>query len=147
MLIKLPLQFPVLFICLLLCAVSFAQLHEDNEPFTVESYYKIKWGHADEFIALWKKNHLPLEKEAQKKGDILSITADKPRLHSGEDTRWDFKVVIVYKTTQAAFDHDLTTPYKKKLFPDLEKLAREEKERFELVIAHWDVMTERVALE
>jgi hypothetical protein len=24
--------------------------------FTIESYYKVKWGFADEFIALWKSN-------------------------------------------------------------------------------------------
>jgi len=25
---------------------------------TIENYYKLKWGHADEFIALWKKKSL-----------------------------------------------------------------------------------------
>ncbi|MBE7170113.1 MAG: hypothetical protein INR73_05955 [Williamsia sp.] len=134
-------------ICLIIYGKGVAQQHAEDEPFIIESYYKIKWGHADEFISLWKKNHLPLDKEAQKKGDIISITADKPRLHSGEDTRWDFKVTVVYKNSQAAFDHDLTAPYKKKLYPDLERLSKEEKERFELVIAHWDVMTERMKLE
>ena len=140
-------KFSFLVICLFFCMMAAAQPHGELEPFTVESYYKIKWGHADEFIALWKKNHLPLDKEAQKRGDIISITADKPRLHSGEDTCWDFKVTVVYKNSLAAFDHDLSTPYKKKLYPDLEKLSKEEKERFELVIAHWDVMTERMELE
>ena len=26
-----------------------------DEPFTIENYYKVKWGYADEFIDLWKK--------------------------------------------------------------------------------------------
>ncbi len=54
-------------------------------PFTIENYYKVKWGYADEFINLWKTNHYPLLKKVQAKGDIISIKAEKPKLHSGED--------------------------------------------------------------
>jgi hypothetical protein len=118
-----------------------------NESFTVENYYKVKWGYADEFIALWKTNHYPLLKKAQQKGDIINVSAEKPRLHSGEDTRWDFKVTIIFKNASLAFDPDLTTPYKKQLYPDLEKLARDEQHRFELLLAHWDVMIEKIELE
>jgi hypothetical protein len=118
-----------------------------NTAFTVENYYKVKWGYAEEFITLWTKNHYPLLKKAKEKGDIISVTAEKPRLHSGEDTRWDFKVTIVFKTTALAFDPDLTTPYKKMLYPDQEKLAKDEQHRFELLMAHWDVMTETIKLD
>ena len=118
-----------------------------NTSFTVENYYKVKWGFADEFISLWKKNHYPLLKKAIEKGDIISVTAEKPRLHSGEDTRWDFKVTIVFKTAALAFDENLTTPYKKLLYPDQDKLVKDEQHRFELLIAHWDVMSELVDLD
>src|SRR5690349_15086746 len=97
-----------------------------NTSFIVENYYKVKWGFADEFISLWKKNHYPLLKKAIEKGDILKVTAEKPKLHSGEDTRWDFKVIIVFKNAALAFDPDLTTPYKKLLYPDQDKLTRDE---------------------
>ena len=117
-----------------------------KDYFTIENYYKTKWGYADEFIDLWKKNHYPLLKKAMEKGDIISVNAEKPLLHSGEDTRWDFKVVIVFKNSQLAFDPDLTTPYKKQLYPDLDKLAKDEQHRFELLIAHWDVMIENLDL-
>jgi len=30
-----------------------------NVPFVVEYYYKTKWGHADEFLRLFRKNHYP----------------------------------------------------------------------------------------
>jgi len=118
-----------------------------NNSFTVENYYKVKWGYAEEFITLWTKNHYPLLKKAKERGDIINVTAEKPRLHSGEDTRWDFKVTIVFKTTALAFDPDLTTPYKKMLYPDQEKLAKDEQHRFELLMAHWDVMTETIKLD
>jgi len=118
-----------------------------NTSFIVENYYKVKWGFADEFISLWKKNHYPLLKKAIEKGDILKVTAEKPKLHSGEDTRWDFKVIIVFKNAALAFDPDLTTPYKKMLYPDQDKLTRDEQHRFELLIAHWDVMVDEMQLD
>ncbi|MEJ7693020.1 hypothetical protein [Daejeonella sp.] len=53
----------------------------------MENYYKIKWGHADEFIDLWKKNHYPLLKKTQESGDIIPVIAERPILHSSEDLR------------------------------------------------------------
>jgi hypothetical protein len=114
--------------------------------FSVENYYKVKWGYAEEFIDLWKKNHYPLLKKAQEKGDIISIRAEKPRLHSGEDTRWDFRVILVFKNSQLAFDADLTTPYKQLLYPDTNKLIKDEQHRFELLLSHWDIETEKIEL-
>jgi len=123
-----------------------AQTKKD-EPFTIENYYKVKWGYADEFIDLWKTNHYPLLKKAQEKGDIITVTAEKPKLHSGEDTRWDFKVTITFKNAILAFDPNLTTPYRQQLYPDLDKLTKDEQHRFELLIAHWDVMVETIDLK
>ena len=119
----------------------------NSEYFTIENYYKVKWGFANEFIELWKTNHYPLLKKAQEKGDIINIIAEKPILHSGEDTRWDFKVTIIYKNAATGLDHGLTDQYKKQLYPDLEKLKKDEQHRFELLLAHWDVMTEKVELK
>jgi hypothetical protein len=110
-----------------------------DEPFVLENYYKVRWGYADEFIALYKKNHYPLLKKAIEKGDILSIKVEKPRLHDSEETRWDFRVTLVFKNAQAAYDPNLTEPYKKSLYPDLEKLKKDEQHRFEILLAHWDV--------
>ena len=85
-------------------------------------------------------------KKAIEKGEIISVNAEKPKLHSGEDTRWDFKVTLVFKNAKLAFDENLTTPYKKQLYPDLDKLAKDEQHRFELLLAHWDVMVDKVEL-
>ncbi len=117
-----------------------------SSSFTIENYYKVRWGYAEEFIDLWKRNHYPLLKKAQQKGDIVSIKAEKPRQHSSEDSRWDFRVIIVFRTMQNAFDPNLTEPYKKQLYPDLEKLKQDEQHRFQLLLAHWDVLTEEVNL-
>ncbi|PWT74331.1 MAG: hypothetical protein C5B59_11445 [Bacteroidetes bacterium] len=118
-----------------------------KDYFTIENYYKVKWGFADEFIALWKKNHYPLLKKAKEKGDIISVKAEKPIYHSGEDTRWDFKVTIVFRNVEAAMDPNLTTPYKKILYPNLDQLDKDEQHRFELLLAHWDVLVEDVNID
>ena len=123
-----------------------AQAQDKSAYFTIENYYKVKWGFADEFINLWKVNHYPLLKKAIDKGDIISVEAEKPKLHSGEDTRFDFKVTIVFKNEKLAFDPNLTKQYEKQLYPDLEKLKKDEQHRFELLIAHWDVMIEKIEL-
>ncbi len=116
-------------------------LANGKDYFTIESYYKVKWGHAAEFINLWKQNHYPLLKKALEKGDIITITASEPRFHSGEDTRWDFRVTVVFKTVNLAFQEDLLDTYKKQLFPDTEALNKSEQYRFELLLAHWDIET------
>jgi hypothetical protein len=113
----------------------------NTDYFTIESYYKVKWGHAAEFISLWKQNHYPLLKKALEKGDIISITASEPKFHSGEDTRWDFRVTVVFKTVNLAFQENLLDVYKKQLFPDTEALKKSEQYRFELLLAHWDIET------
>ncbi len=110
-----------------------------NGYFAVEDYYRVKWGYGEEFIDLWKKNHYPLLKKALEHGDVISITAVRPRLHSGEETRWDFRVTVVFRTAALAFDEHLLDPYKKDLFPDLDALGKSEQHRFELLLSHWDI--------
>ena len=128
--------------------LSFINVNAQDKSsyFTIENYYKVKWGYADEFINLWKVNHYPLLKKAIDKGDIISVVAEKPKLHSGEDTRFDFKVIIVFRNEKLAFDPNLTKQYEKEIYPDTEKLKKDEQHRFELLIAHWDVMIEKIDL-
>jgi len=133
----------LLSISLLLGSKVFAQA---SKSLTIESYYKVKWGYADEFISLWKKNHYPLLKKLQEKGDIISIKAETPILHSSEDSRWDFKVAVTFKDEHLALDYSIVDPFKKQLFPDQAAYRQAEQHRFELVISHWDVLVEAVDL-
>ena len=140
---KLKTLLSLLVIFLFLSSQARAQQNavKSKDYFTIESYYKVKWGHAAEFINLWKQNHYPLLKKALEKGDIISITASEPKFHSGEETRWDFRVSVVFKTVNLAFEEDLLDVYKKQLFPDSEALKKSEQYRFELLLAHWDIET------
>jgi hypothetical protein len=135
------------FILIYLSGFSQSNPGTSDEYFVVENYYRVKWGYADEFISLWKTNHYPLLKKAIEKGDIINVTASKPRYHSGEDTRWDFRVRLVFKNAALAFDENLTEPYKKQLFPDQENYKKAEQHRFELLLSHWDIETANIPLD
>lgn len=137
-----------IFFLIITLSTTIASAQKNNdETFIIENYYKVKWGYAEEFIGLYKKNHYPLLKKALEKGDLISIKAEKPRQHASEETRWDYRVTLVFKSVQVAFDPNLTEPYKKTLYPDAEKLKKEEEHRFELLLAHWDVEVQPIDLE
>ena len=126
---------------------STKEKHSD-QPFVVEYYYKAKWGHADEFIRLFKKNHYPVLKKQVETGRMLQVSGVKPRYHATEDGRWDYRMTIVFKSVEAAFaPASEEEAIKKELFPDQETFQREEARRFEILLAHWDVPIESVTLE
>ncbi len=115
--------------------------------FTLECYYRARWGHADEFIRLYRKNHLPVLKSLIEKGRIVKLTAVKPRYHGTEDGRWDYRVTIVFKDAAVAHDPSVEEAVKKQLFPDQETFKKEESRRFEILSAHWDVPVEDINLD
>jgi len=123
------------------------QNKSNDEAFVADYYYKAKWGYADEFIRLFKKNHFPVLKKQMETGRILSVTAAKPRYHATEDGRWDYRVTIVFKNMAAASDQASEEPIIKQLFPDQETYKREEQRRFEILLAHWDVPVVAVPLD
>jgi hypothetical protein len=118
-----------------------------DRPFVVEYYYKTKWGHADEFITLFKKNHYPLLKKEMELGRILKVFATAPRYHSTEDGRWDYRTTIIFKNAEVANDTFDSAPLLKQLFPDQDVYKREEQHRFEILDAHWDVPIKDVDLD
>jgi hypothetical protein len=118
-----------------------------GKPFVIEYYYKTKWGHADEFLQLFKKNHYPLLKKEVELGRILKVWMDQPRYHTTEDGRWDFRVTIIFKNAAVANEAIDEEPLKKQLWPDQETYLREEQRRFEILDAHWDLPVKTVDLD
>jgi hypothetical protein len=118
-----------------------------DKPFVVEYYYKAKWGYADEFIRLFKKNHYPVLKKEKDLGRILQVTASSPRYHTTEEGRWDYRVTIVWKNVGVTNDGFDAQPLIRQLFPDQETFKREEQRRFEILAGHWDVPVADVDLE
>ena len=129
----------VLQAALTVVAAQTPQPRVQDQPFTVEYYYKTKWGYADEFIRLFKKNHFPILNKQIELGRMIQVTAVKPRYHTTEDGRWDYRVTIVFKDVATAHDPGNEEAIIKQLYPDQETFKREEQRRFEILIAHWDV--------
>jgi hypothetical protein len=119
----------------------------NGQPFVIEYYYKAKWGHADEFLALFKKNHYPVLKKEMELGRMLKVSMAAPRYHTTEDGRWDFRVTIVFKNAAIANDNFDSGPLIKQLFPDQELYKKEEQRRFEILDAHWDLPIKEVDLD
>ena len=128
-------------------STTHGQNKSGDEPFVADYYYKAKWGFADEFITLFKKNHYPVLKKQMESGRILSVIAVKPRFHATEEGRWDYRVTIVFKNMAAALDQASEEPIIKQLFPDQAAYKREEQRRFEILDAHWDVPVRAMDLE
>jgi len=120
---------------------------QQDKSYTVEYYYKTKWGHAEEFIRLFKKNHYPILKRQIESGRLLQISAARPRLHATEDGRWDYRVTLVWKNIQATDDGYDESELSRKIFKDQETFKKEEQRRFEILIGHWDVPLINVDLE
>ena len=118
-----------------------------DQPYAIEYYYKAKWGYADEFIRLFKKNHYPILKKQVESGRFLQVTAVRPRYHATEDGRWDYRVTIVFKNAAVANDSSGEDAIIKQLYPDQATYQREEQRRFEILLAHWDVPVVEVKLD
>src|SRR5258707_5516866 len=110
-----------------------------EQPFAIEYYYKAKWGHAEEFLALFKKNHYPVLKKEVELGRMLKVSMTVPRYHTTEDGRWDYRVTIVFKNAAIANDNFDSSALVKQLYPDQETYKKEEQRRFEILDAHWDL--------
>ena len=119
---------------------------EGSKPFVVEYYYKTKWGHANEFIALFKKNHLPILKKQVELGRMLQVLAHTPRYHGTEDGRWDYRITIIFRSASAATEGFDEAHLAEQLFPDQDTFKREEQRRFEILEAHWDLPIKIVEL-
>jgi hypothetical protein len=116
-------------------------------PFAVDYYYKARWGQADEFLRLFKKNHYPVLKKQVETGRLLSVGAVRPRYHATEEGRWDYRVTLVFRSVAAAHDNSAEEALIRQLYPDQEAFRREEQRRFEILEAHWDVPLLPVDLE
>lgn len=111
-----------------------------DAPYTMEYYYKTPWGHQQEFLNLFLKNHYPLLQAIQKIGRILSVKIETPANHMTEDARWDYRVTIVWKnSTVATTANPDEEALVKQLWPDQATYRAEEQRRFEILLAHWDL--------
>ncbi len=111
-----------------------------DQPYTVEYYYKVQWGHQKEFLELFLKNHYPLLQKIVGTGRMLSVKIETPAYHTTEDGRWDYRVTIRFKnSTVATTANPEEEAMIKELWPDQAQYNAEEQRRFEILVSHWDL--------
>jgi hypothetical protein len=111
-----------------------------DQPYTMEFYYKVQWGHQQEFLDLFLKNHYPLLLKQVETKRILSVKIEQPSNHMTEAERWDFRVTIRFRNSTLATTANPDEPRLiKELWPNQETYKREEQRRFEILLAHWDL--------
>lgn len=111
-----------------------------NQPYTMEYYYKVQWGHQQEFLQLFLKNHYPLLQKEVETGRLLSVRIETPANHMTEEARWDYRVTLTFKNSTMATTSNPDEPVLiKQLWPDQATFTREEQRRFEVLLSHWDL--------
>ena len=118
---------------------------EPMEPIEVLYFYRTKWGAHDEFVGLFDLNHWPILRDQLAAGRYLDVRASLPRFHGDGRADWDFMVTITYRDWAAIEEHS-DAEVARRLFPDQDRYREDERRRFSLLEAHWDVVLEPHAL-
>lgn len=107
-----------------------------DKPYLVEWVYRVKYGYKDEWWAIFQKYQIATLDKEKELGYVTDYTVFAPGLHTSEDARWDYRVIITYKN-QGAAGHG--GEVEKQLFPNWEAARKDENRRWELTENHWDL--------
>jgi hypothetical protein len=112
----------------------------------VAYFYKVRWGFQEEFERLFFKNHYPiLAAQTKSDGRIRNVSVKRPQFHGDGRADWTLLVEITFADWNALKNGPDEATLAKGIFSDLETWRKEEKRRFEILDAHWDVPLNEVA--
>ncbi len=114
-------------------------------PVKVDYFYRTHWGAHAEFVDLFLRNHWPILREQLDDGRFLDVRLHVPRFHGDGRADWDLVVTIVYRDWAAMEAHS-EAEIAARLYPDQDAFRAEERRRFEILDAHWDVPLVEVSL-
>ena len=112
----------------------------------VEWVYRTKYGYKDEWWRIFKKYQLAILERQKQLGYVKEYTVWGPSLHTSEDSRWDYRVIIVRASADAPPGQS-EGEVAKQLFPDQAAFTRDENRRWELTTNHWDLPIHIVKLD
>ena len=116
---------------------SEANASQANVPYIVEWVYTAKWGYFDEWYALFKKYQIAILDKEKEEGLVTRYIVQRGGSHAlGEESRWDLRVLIYYKSREA---QATGRGIGQKLFPDQATFRKEEQERWRLTSRHYDL--------
>jgi hypothetical protein len=111
---------------------------------TVEWVYRIRYGYHDEWYRIFQKYQIAILERQKQLGYVKDFTIWAPSLHTSEDSRWDYRIVIT-RASHDAPPGQSESEVGKQLFPDQEAFHRDENRRWELTTNHWDLPIHEVA--
>ena len=126
----------MLMLALPAAASAQAPVRSSEAAKTTWYFYTVQWGYQDEFLDLFARNHYPLLKALEQAGKYSRVRTYVPTYHGDGRADWTFAVELVEPANAPTVDEEALV---KKLYPDQAKYVREEKRRFEILVAHWDV--------
>jgi hypothetical protein len=89
--------------------------------YQVEWVYRVKWGHDEEFWRIFRQTQIPVLDKEKELGYVLSYKVYKPGLHTSEELRWNYRIVITYKDILSSTHGG---ELEKQLFPDQTAYAK-----------------------
>jgi hypothetical protein len=113
-----------------------AQTAPAAKAYQVEWVYRVKYGYQGEWWRIFKTYQIAVLDREKQLGYVSNYVVVRPGLHTSEDARWDYRIVITYPD-QAGSTHE--GEVERQLFPDRATLAKDEQRRWELTLNHWDL--------
>ena len=105
-------------------------------PYQVEWVYHIQSGHEGEWWKIFQKYQIATLDREKQLGFVSNYIVEKPGLHTSEDARWNYRVVITFPSYEASRHEG---EVERQLFPDRAAMHRDEDRRGELTVNHWDL--------
>jgi len=107
-----------------------------KQPYQVEWVYRIQYGHQAEWWKIFQKYQIVILDREKQLGFVTGYIVDRPGLHTSEDSRWDYRVIITYANWEGSTHEG---EVERQLFPDRTVLDEQEQRRWELTLNHWDL--------
>jgi hypothetical protein len=107
-------------------------------PETEEWGYRVRYGFKSEWWEIFRKYQIAILERQKQLGYVKEFQIWAPELHTSEESRWDYRVIII-RSVHDAPPGQSEEEIAKALFPDQNSFRREENRRWELTTNHWDL--------
>ncbi|CAN5460187.1 hypothetical protein BH10ACI4_BH10ACI4_04910 [soil metagenome] len=134
--LKRPLLAALFVLSSLLPAVP-AKAQTTPKTVTVEWVYRVRYGGNEEWFRLFKQYQLAILERQKQLGYVKDFTVFAPSLHTSEDARWDYRIIITRAADAPPGQSE--SEVAKQLFPDQAAFRQAENRRWELTTNHWDL--------
>lgn len=125
------------FILTVILPVTYAEAQQSPKTVTVEWVYRVRYGGHDEWFDIFKKYQLAILERQKQLGYVKDYTVYAPSLHTSEDARWDYRIIITRAADAPPGQSEGEVA--KQLFPDQTAFKQAENRRWELTTNHWDL--------